>query len=738
MALGTPLLLLLAVEGVLRLVGFGYPTSFFVPRSGAPGQLVENPGFGRRFFPPGLLRVPPPTTLDRQKSEGTIRILVFGESAAMGDPKPAFGVARYLEVLLRERHPGVRFEVVPVAMTAINSHALLPMARECTALGADYWIVYAGNNEMLGPFGAGTTLGGTAAPWPLVRLILASKATRLGQAFELLAQRLRPRPTGSSRWEGLRALASENVASGSPQRARVYEAYERNLRDVVIAGRAAGVQVLLSTMAVNLRDGGPFGSVHEPPLDAAGITNWDRLIEQGRVALTNERPADALAAFTDAAAKSPRHAAAQFLLGEALLVRTNGGIPAAAEAFARARDLDTVPLRADSRLNDITRQVATRTGVGLIDAVTALAAASPVGVPGGESFYEHVHLTPEGNYALARAFAEALEPTLPASVRSKARADWASAVTCGTRLALTPWGRAAGAELMLRRCVDAPFTQQIEHTRHVDSLAAELLRQRRAQTPESAKFIRGVYTNAIAAAPRDHHLARNYAEFLEATGDLAGAASQWGQVLELLPHHPVAYLQRGSLLRRLGKLDEAQPLIEKAVAMQPDWIEARLEWSELLMARGQPEAAVVVCREALVLQPDHARAHLRLADALAAAKQGEAAIKSLEEAVRLDPRLWEARYLLGVEYGLQDKIEAARDQFQQVVRLKPDHARGQFNLGIALAKLRQWEPAAEHLAEALRLDPKNDGARQTLAQVIGIRQKLQERAATNAPVLGPR
>ena len=129
LALLSPILVLGLVEGVLRIVGFGWPTTYFVPGP-TTGTWVENPAFGRRFFPAGLLRVPPPTRVNVRKEPGTTRILVIGESAAMGDPKPAFGVARYLEVLLRDRYPAGKFEVIPVAMTAVNSHGLLAMARE--------------------------------------------------------------------------------------------------------------------------------------------------------------------------------------------------------------------------------------------------------------------------------------------------------------------------------------------------------------------------------------------------------------------------------------------------------------------------------------------------------------------------------------------------------------------------------------------------------------------------------
>ncbi len=722
LAVAAPLLLLGLAEAGLRLAGFGHSTTYFVPQPGHPGRLIDNPHFGRRFFPPGLLRVPPPMSIAREKAPGVYRILVFGESAAMGDPKPAYGVARYLEVLLRERYPGTGFEVIPVAMTAINSHALVPMARECVSLGADAWIVFAGNNEMLGPFGAGSTLGGGSAPWPLVRLVLAAKASRLGQAIQSIADSARPRPAGSSRWSGLRVLAEDHVTGNAPQRARVHASFERNLRDLVHAGRAGGAQVLLSTVAVNLRDCAPFGSVHQPPLDPGRLAEWTRHVETGHRALTNGEAAAALQSLSQAAGLGPRHAALQFLLGETHLASTN--LATATEAFTLARDLDTLPLRTDSRLNDILRRVATDLQVPVVDTVTALATASARGVPGGDFFYEHVHLTPEGNHALARAFAEALGSSLPAGVGAQAQGDWAPPETCATRLALTPWNRAAAAELMLRRCFDAPFTQQLNHDAHLLALAGEVARQRRAQTPESARFVRALYTNALAgAAAPDPHLHRNYAEFLEATGDLGEAITQWQRVIELLPHHPVGYFQAGSFLRRTGKLDEARPLIERAVALQPDWIEARLELADLFLARGRPNEAIEACRAALAQQPDHARAHLRLADALAADKQRDAAVKSLEEAVRLDPQLWEARYLLGVEYAVQEKIDAAREQFEAVVRLKPDHAPGRFNLGIAQARRREWEAAAANLAEAVRLDPRNDAAKQALAQVVLIRRQ---------------
>src|SRR5436309_13032958 len=90
-----PALLLVLIELTLRLFHVGYPTSFFLRREVAGRKvLVENERFGWRFFGPALARTPRPVELPLRKPSGTIRIFIFGESAAYGDPKPDFGLPR--------------------------------------------------------------------------------------------------------------------------------------------------------------------------------------------------------------------------------------------------------------------------------------------------------------------------------------------------------------------------------------------------------------------------------------------------------------------------------------------------------------------------------------------------------------------------------------------------------------------------------------------------------------------
>src|SRR5262249_53126953 len=126
LAVMLPLIVVALGEGILRWAGYGYPTGFFrkVQLDGQP-FFIDNERFTFRFFPPELARWPGSVRMAAEKPRGMRRIFVFGESAAMGDPQPAYSASRYLEVLLQERFPGEKFEIINLGITAINSHVIL-------------------------------------------------------------------------------------------------------------------------------------------------------------------------------------------------------------------------------------------------------------------------------------------------------------------------------------------------------------------------------------------------------------------------------------------------------------------------------------------------------------------------------------------------------------------------------------------------------------------------------------
>ncbi|HUO87304.1 MAG TPA: hypothetical protein VM617_07920, partial [Thermoanaerobaculia bacterium] len=207
-AVAVPALLLAALEGGLRLAGYGAPATFLVPiAEGTPdgGVLTTNPRFGWRFFPPALAREPVVTRLAADKPEGTVRIVLLGGSAAMGTPDAAFGVGRMLEALLSESFPDRRFEVVNAAMAAINSHVVRVIGRELADHSPDAFLVYLGNNEVVGPSGPGTVFAAFSTSLPLVRAGVWLQGTRTGQLLRDAAGRLGGRDDAAylARWRGM-------------------------------------------------------------------------------------------------------------------------------------------------------------------------------------------------------------------------------------------------------------------------------------------------------------------------------------------------------------------------------------------------------------------------------------------------------------------------------------------------------------------------------------------------------
>ena len=421
-------MLFAGIELGLRLFGYGYPTSFFLKtKIGGKEYYVSNDRFGYRFFPPALARTPVPLRMAVKKPANTYRIFVFGESAAMGDPDPTFGAWRYLQVLLHERFPGTDFEVVCVAMTAINSHAILPIARECAHRDGDLWIVYMGNNEMVGPFGASTVFGSRMAGVHLIRTSLAVKSTKSGQLLNNLMRRV-GRSSAPQTWSGLNMFKEHQLLYDDPNRLRAYENFKENLNDMLRAGQDAGVPIILSTVGSNLKDCAPFGSLHSAGLSDSKKGEWDGLYKEGIALESAGDVSNALKKYDQAAAIDPQYAELQFRSGRCELALTNS--ERALSDFELARDDDTLAFRADTRINQIIEEAAqakANHGIYFLDADKALAQSSPAKIPDNELFYEHVHLNFDGNYLLARAFAEQTLKLLPKSILAQDKSEWASA-----------------------------------------------------------------------------------------------------------------------------------------------------------------------------------------------------------------------------------------------------------------------------------------------------------------------
>ncbi len=693
-----PALLFLLLEVGLRIAGYGYPADAMI-RYNMNGRVFycDNVKFCWRFFPKEIAREFNPFKLSSVRSEDAYRIFVLGASAAQGEPDGAFGFGRFLQVMLQDKYPGIDFEVIIAATAAINSHVVVEIAKDCARHEPDLFIVYLGNNEVTGPYGAGTVFAPLSPSLSVIRTGIAVRATRLGQLLTSLTEWVgipKGRPTA---WRGLEMFLDKQIRADDRHLETVYRHFRRNLEDIVQIGCNSGANSILCTVGSNLKDNPPFASLHRPDLNKQEKAKWDNLYAQAVEYESAGRYAEAVENYLAAAEIDGSYADLQFRLGRCYWALQD--YDAARQKYIQARELDTLRFRADRRINEIIRGVADSwagKGVYLADAVKTFESNSLHETVGDELFYEHVHLNFKGNYLLAKTVLKKLEEVLPQRVTAH-RVDNSLPLTqdeCAQRLAYTEWDQYVITDEVLKRFISKPpFTNQLYHEEQLRMMEEKLKTLKANITPDALEKAAAQYRQAIQNAPQDVYLRWKYGRLLaEDLKDYKTAAEQFKLVRNSIPHSYVMYNTLGSVLRATGDLDAAianyltairiKPTCgdahyglgwiyqkqgktkkaikhySQAISFLPDNIIAYNSLAEVLYQQGKIKEAAEVCRKGLVFIPDSSLLHFSLG--LILHKQGhkEAAIKELYITLELDPNSLEARKIL--EAMLKDSAQTPR------------------------------------------------------------------------------
>jgi len=174
-----------------------------------------------------------------------------------------------------------------------------------------------------------------------------------------------------------------------------------------------------------------------------------------------------------------------------------------------------------------------------------------------------------------------------------------------------------------------------------------------------------------------------------ARGACTEAMECYQQLVNFDPRNALARNGLGIALARLGRYDEAEQQLRRAIGIRSAFPEAYFNLAGVLQLTGRFQESEMALRRALKLKPAYLEARISLAQSLVLLNRLPEARDCYEKALRAAPRHAPALVGLGKIEALEGRFAAAESAFQRALEAEPDASYA----WAALVWLRRMTPA---------------------------------------------
>jgi len=372
-ALLIPVVLLLLLEGTLRIINYGYNREQWI--DAGYEQLTLNSFIAQRYFRSNELALTVlSSNFDKIKKRNSFRVFVIGESSAAGFPSiPNGAFTNYLSDRLKLVYPESKIEVVNCGITAINSYAWLDLLPGIIEQKPDLIIIYGGHNEYYGALGVASTVnfGSTRS---LVKFSLWLDNFKTTEFFRNVIRYLTGLFTSEDEKSKTNSTMMARLSQGQlvGYQSEIFkkgiEQFEENMREVLKLATQNKIPVILSTLVSNLKDQSPFVSKQ-----TAESPEAENFFSQAKKKLSEEkiREADSL--------------------------------------FRLAKDLDLLKFRAPEAFNSVIRKLSEEFDYPLADIDSAFIKSSKNNVIGDDLMTDHLHPGLNGYLLMGKEYYDVMQ-----------------------------------------------------------------------------------------------------------------------------------------------------------------------------------------------------------------------------------------------------------------------------------------------------------------------------------------
>ncbi len=464
------------------------------------------------------------------------------------------------------------------------------------------------------------------------------RSTRTGQLLQGMLRGVNKADGGFKEWRGMEMFEGKTIAADDPRMEAVYGNFAANLEEIVTLAYRSGIKTVLSTVAVNLKDSAPFASRHTPGLSGEKDAAWQEAVNRAEMAMALDHDPQAQSALEQALAIDPSYANTHFQL--AGILEKHGDDAGARTHYLAALQNDALRFRCDARLNQIIRDIAKKAGpdVVLLDAAREMGsdANSTVTPAGHRFFFEHVHLTWEGNYVLARLMATQAAPLLFGA--ETLPAPWLDIKACAKAVGYNEVGLATMLTRMNELTERPPFTRQLTYASDRAVLQREIAQANAALAVPGAL---ASAANELEAAQKRDPL-NSFLLFQAAAVNLqrhnpTRALEFNTRIAELEPFSPEQAAQRAFILFELKRTREAEEVLLQSAAAYPYYFQTYGLLGNFWIVQGEQARASDYFSALLTRMPDSAGARLTYARVLDSRGDRDGAEQQWRSVLRTSP-----------------------------------------------------------------------------------------------------
>lgn len=153
--------------------------------------------------------------------------------------------------------------------------------------------------------------------------------------------------------------------------------------------------------------------------------------------------------------------------------------------------------------------------------------------------------------------------------------------------------------------------------------------------------------------------------------------------LEENPNDSFILTKLGNAFGGLGRYDEAEGYLKRALKIEPDSSETNYSLGVTLGQRNKLEAGIRCFKKAIATDPDFAEAYASLGAIYLQKEMLDSAIFELKKALAIDPDLLLGHSTLGAAYYMKGMLDEGIAHYRSVLRIHDDNANAHFNLGVA-------------------------------------------------------